>query len=117
MIATAAIPLQTENIFGQNQTNVNQQVINFTKLVEEQFTLDRLGLGFSLPDLQVLYESPTTLVLIGEGPQFNSLGQVIDNAKQTGYNIDSVTAITESARPVGGTVRLTDIYTVFLSRE
>jgi hypothetical protein len=66
---------------AQNQTAPAEQVTNFTKLVEEQYTFDRLGLSFSLPDLEVLYESPSTLVLRGEGPQFQSLGEVIDRAK------------------------------------
>ena len=102
---------------AQNQTAPAEQVTNFTKLVEEQYTFDRLGLGFSLPDLEVLYESPSTLVLRGEGPQFKSLGEVIDRAKQNGFGIDSVTVFTESGRPVSGTVRLTDVYTIFMSKE
>jgi hypothetical protein len=102
---------------AQNQTAPAEQVTNFTKLVEEQYTFDRLGLGFSLPDLEVLYESPSTLVLRGEGPQFQSLGEVIDRAKQNGFGIDFVTVFTESGRPVSGTVRLTDVYTIFMSKE
>jgi hypothetical protein len=103
---------------AQNQTSPAEQVMNFTRLVEEQFTFDRLGLGFSLPDLEVLYESPETLVLRGEVDTFSSLGQVIDIAKQNGYNIDSTTVFTQSTpSAVTDGVTLTDTYTIFMSKE
>lgn len=112
--------VQSEGIIAQNQTpSTNGTVSNFTRLIEERFSFDRLQLGFTFPDLEVLYESPTTLVLRGKAPQpeFTSLGQVIDIAKQNGFKIDSVTVFTESSRPISGTVTLTDVYTVFMSRE
>ena len=112
--------IQTENIIAQNQTaSITGTVTNFTRLVEERFSFNRLQVGFPFPDLEVLYESPTTLVLRGKAPppEFTSLGQVIDIAKQNGFKIDSVTVFTESSRPISGTVTLTDVYTVFMSRE
>ena len=110
--------VQSEDIIAQIQTpSTNGTVSNFTRLIEERFSFDRLQLGFTFPE--VLYESPTTLVLRGKAPQpeFTSLGQVIDIAKQVGFKIDSVTIFTESSRPISGTVTLTDVYTIFMSRE
>jgi hypothetical protein len=120
LTAITILAVQIEGVIAQNQTaSTTGTVTNFTRLIEERFSFDRLQLGFTFPDLEVLYESPTTLVLRGKAPQpeFTSLGQVIDIAKQNGFKIDSVTVFTESSRPISGTVTLTDVYTVFMSRE
>jgi hypothetical protein len=120
LVTVAGMVGQSKDIVAQNQTVATPgSVTNFTKLVEDKFTFDRLGLGFTIPDLEVLYESPTTLVLRGKAPppEFTSLGQVIDIAKQNGYRIDTATVFTESSRPVAGTVTLTDVYTVFMAKE
>jgi hypothetical protein len=120
LTAITIFAVQSEGVIAQNQTaSTTGTIINFTRLIEERFSFDRLQLGFTFPDLEVLYESPTTLVLRGKAPQpeFTSLGQVIDIAKQNGFKIDSVTVFTESSRPISGTVTLTDVYTVFMSRE
>jgi hypothetical protein len=120
LTAITIFAVQSEGVIAQNQTaSTTGTVTNFTRLIEERFSFDRLQLGFTFPDLEVLYESPTTLVLRGKAPQpeFTSLGQVIDIAKQNGFKIDSVTVFTESSRPISGTVTLTDVYTVFMSRE
>lgn len=67
--------------------------------------------------LQKLYESPTTIVLRGEGPHFEPLGKAIDNAKQNGFSIDSVTVFTQQSQAFGTTRYLTDTYTVFMSKK
>ena len=66
---------------------------------------------------QKLYESPTTLVLRGEGPHLEFLGKAIDNAKLNGFTIDAVTAFTETSQPTGSTTILTDVYSVFMSKK
>ena len=120
LTAIVTMVVQNEDIHAQNETaSIPGITTNFTRLVEERYNFDRLQLGFTLPDLEVLYESPTTLVLRGKAPQpeFTSLGQVIDTAKQNGFKIDSVTVFTESSQPIGNRVTLTDVYTVFMSKE
>ena len=67
--------------------------------------------------LNKLYESPTTLVLRGEGPHFEPLGKAIDTAKQNGFSIDSVTVFTQQSQAFGNTTYLTDTYTVFMSKK
>lgn len=65
----------------------------------------------------VLFESPTTVILSLGSYSVNDLGKVIDMAKQGGYKIDSVTAITEQGRPSSeGTALLRPNYTVFMSK-
>ena len=66
---------------------------------------------------QKLYESPTTLVLRGEGPHFDPLGKAIDNATQNGFSIDSVTVFTQQSQADGTTRYLRDTYTVFMSKK
>jgi hypothetical protein len=66
---------------------------------------------------QKLYESPTTLVLRGEGPHLEFLGKAIDNAKLNGFTIDAVTVFTETSQPIGSTTILTDVYSVFMSKK
>jgi hypothetical protein len=67
--------------------------------------------------LQRMYESPQTIVLRGEGPNFEPLGKAIDQAKLDGFVIDSVTVFTETSQAYGNTRLLTDIYTVFMSKK
>ena len=72
-----------------------------------------------LDDLSLvkLYESDQTIVLRGEGPDFGSLGKASDQAKMKGFRIDSVTVFTETSRAYVNTRYLTDIYTVFMSKN
>jgi hypothetical protein len=86
------------------QTNTSN---NFTKLFEQK----------SISAVHVFYESPKTVVIRGEGPEFTYLGQAIDVVKQYGFSVDSVTVFTETSQPIGNTTYLTDIYTVFMSRK
>lgn len=85
------------------QTNTTN---NFTKLFEQK----------SISAVHVFYESPKTVVLRGEGPEFTNLGQAIDIVKENGFSVDSVTVL-ETSQPIGNIKYLTDIYTVFMSRK
>ena len=86
------------------QTNTTN---NFTKLFEQK----------SISAVHVFYESPKTVVLRGEGPEFTYLGQAIDVVKEYGFSVDSVTVFTETSQPIGNSTILTDVYTVFMSRK
>src|SRR4029078_13690418 len=86
------------------QTNTTN---NFTKLFEQK----------SISAVHVFYQSPKTVVLRGEGPEFTHLGQAIDVVKEYGFSVDSVTVFTETSQPIGNTTILTDVYTVFMSRK
>jgi hypothetical protein len=87
---------QVETISAQNQ---NQTI---TAAAADLF----LGVN-------VLFESPTVLILQGSTP--NHLGQVIDIAIQNGYKVDSVTLFTEK-EPGTSAIMLTPVHTVFMSK-
>src|SRR6476646_6776304 len=86
---------------------INAQTNTTTKLFEQK----------SISAVHVFYESPKTVVLRGEGPEFTYLGQAIDVVKEYGFSVDSVTVFTETSQPIGNSTYLTDIYTVFMSRK
>jgi hypothetical protein len=116
----AAIVGQSEDVVAQNQTvapplfagqvtNVTGPVTNFTKLIEDAYTFE-FEPGVIGPVLDLLHESPVTLVLRDESVEV--LGEVIDIAKRSGYQIDDVTVFTE----IRGEPTPTPIYTVFMSK-
>lgn len=109
----AAIVGQSEDVVAQNQTVgpplVAGPVINFTKLIEDAYTFE-FEPGVIGPVLDLLHESPVTLVLRDESVEV--LGEVIDIAKRSGYQIDDVTVFTE----IRGEPTPIPIYTVFMSK-
>lgn len=113
----AAIVGQSEDVVAQNQTVTNQTVTttgpitNFTKLIEDEYTSE-FEPGVFGPVLDLLHESPVTLVLRDDSIEI--LGEVIDIAKHSGYKIDDVTVFSESRGP--GIPVLIPIYTVFMSK-
>ena len=99
---SSSLTLMNQQINAQtNTTN------NFTKLFEQK----------SISAVHVFYESPKTVVLRGEGPEFTYLGKEIDVVKEYGFSVDSATVFTETSQPIGNTTYLTDVYIVFMSRK
>ena len=116
MATIAAIVGQSEDVVAQNQTNqtiepplVAGPVTNFTRLIEDAYTFE-FEPGVIGPVIDLLHESPSTLVLRDES--VDVLGEVIDIAIQSGYQIDDVTVFTENR----GDPIPTPIYTVFMSK-
>jgi hypothetical protein len=67
--------------------------------------------------VEVLYESPRTVILQGDPTYGNDVWQALDFLKQYGYKIDAVAQVTESeSSAIGNTRYLTPIYTMFLSK-
>lgn len=66
--------------------------------------------------VDVLYESPRTVILQGDPTYVNDIWEALDFLKQYGYKIDAVAQVTESSSAVGNTRYLTPIYTIFLSK-
>ena len=69
MITITIIPISLvpNVVFAQqNKTTATGPVTNFTKLVYEQFSSSGIITGVKIPALDVLYESPKSLVLRAE---------------------------------------------------
>jgi hypothetical protein len=119
-ILTLAI-IGTNGSYAQNQTQ-QEPTLNFTKLIQQKFSTAVPGIAppnNTLPNVEVLYQSNKTLVLRGDIENFDSLGSVIDIAKQQGYSLDTVTVFTttSSSSFLERTQSTsTDHYTVFMSR-
>ena len=65
--------------------------------------------GKAIPKVDILYESPTNLIVRSDSIHSQYLGNVIDFANKLGYNISSTTVFTDG--------NLLDYYTVFMSKR
>ena len=79
---------------------------NLTATIQSKF-------GFGV---NVIYESPHTIILSGKTVYSNELWQAVDLVKQFGYRIDAVTQVTEESEVILKTRYLTPVYTIFLSK-
>jgi hypothetical protein len=80
---------------GQITTTASTQIVNFTELFEQKF-VSRLG---APPPVRVVYQSPTTVILVGHAKILNTkialvnnqqLWQAVDIVKEQGFTVDSV---------------------------
>ena len=78
---------------GQTITT-STQIVNFTRLFEQKF-VSHLG----APPVRVVYQSPTTVILVGHAKILNTkialvnnqqLWQAVDIVKEQGFTVDSV---------------------------
>jgi hypothetical protein len=108
----SVIPSLTSNSYAQN--NQTTTSLNFTKLIEQKFTITYQGVTPE-PKVHVLYQSSKSLVLYSPPKFFKELGSVVDIAKQEGYTID---AMTETIDPTIGLSSSSDpdTYTIFMSK-
>lgn len=65
--------------------------------------------GKAIPKVDILYESPTNLIVRSDSIHSQYLGNVIDLANKLGYHISSTTVFTDG--------NLIDYYTVFMSKK
>ena len=77
-------------------TTTSTQIVNFTQLFEQKF-VSHLG----APSVRVVYQSPTTVILVGHAKILNTkialvnnqqLWQAVDIVKEQGFTVDSVVA-------------------------
>jgi hypothetical protein len=85
---------QQQSLTNGQTTTTSTQIVNFTQLFEQKF-VSHLG----APPVRVVYQSPTTVILVGHAKILNTkialvnnqqLWQAVDIVKEQGFNIDSV---------------------------
>ena len=85
---------QQQSLTNGQTTTTSTQIVNFTQLFEQKF-VSHLG----APPVRVVYQSPTTVILVGHAKILNTkialvnnqqLWQAVDIVKEQGFNVDSV---------------------------
>ena len=93
-LSTIAQQQQQPRTNGQTSTTTSTQIVNFTQLFEQKF-VSHLG----TPPVQVIYQSPATVILVGHAKILNTkialvnnqqLWQAVDIVKEQGFTVDSV---------------------------
>jgi len=105
ILCTAVLGSYCSSVLAQVTSNTTNTNTNLTATMPLKF-------GF---DVNVLFESPNTLILSGKSEDNNNLWQAVDFAKQFGYKIDAVSQVTES-EVIYKTRYLSPVYTIFLSK-
>ena len=94
MSVTLATIAQQQQPRTNGQRTTSTQIVNFTQLFEQKF-VSHLG----APPVRVVYQSPTTVILVGHAKILNTkialvnnqqLWQAVDIVKEQGFNVDSV---------------------------
>lgn len=93
------------SVFAQVTSNTTLPNTNLTASIYDKF-----------PFVNVLFETPHTLILSGETTYNTDLWEALDLVKQFGYKIDAVAQVTEQSSAIGNTRYLTPVYTIFLSK-
>ena len=92
-VTLSTIAQQQPRTNGQT-TTTSTQIVNFTQLFEQKFVSHIGG-----PPVRVVYQSPTTVILIGHAKILNTkialvnnqqLWQAVDIVKEQGFTVDSV---------------------------
>ena len=92
-VTLSTIAQQQPRTNGQT-TTTSTQIVNFTQLFEQKF-VSHLG----TPPVQVIYQSPATVILVGHAKILNTkialvnnqqLWQAVDIVKEQGFTVDSV---------------------------
>jgi len=87
---------QQQSLTNGQTTTTSTQIVNFTQLFEQKF-VSHLG----APSVRVVYQSPTTVILVGHAKILNTkialvnnqqLWQAVDIVKEQGFTVDSVVA-------------------------
>ena len=92
-VTLSTIAQQQPRTNGQT-TTTSTQIVNFTQLFEQKF-VSHIG----APPVRVVYQSPTTVILVGHAKILNTkialvnnqqLWQAVDIVKEQGFTVDSV---------------------------
>jgi hypothetical protein len=109
IIFTAIVVSYYLSAFAQVVPNNTTTNVNLTQTISTKF----LG-------IEVLFESPQTLILRGEPTEYQfgsgNLWEAVDVAKKVGYKIDAVAQVTEESSAIGNTRYLSPVYTIFFSK-
>jgi hypothetical protein len=93
-VTLSTIAQQQQPRTNAQTTTTSTQIANFTQLFEQKF-VSHLG----APPVRVVYQSPTTVILVGHAKILNTkialvnnqqLWQAVDIVKEQGFNVDSV---------------------------
>ena len=85
---------QQQSLTNGQTTTTSTQIVNFTQLFEQKF-VSYVG----TPPVRVVYQSPTTVILVGHAKILNTkialvnnqqLWQAVDIVKEQGFTVDSV---------------------------
>jgi hypothetical protein len=85
---------QQQSLTNGQTTTTSTQIVNFTQLFEQKF-VSHVG----TPPVQVIYQSPATVILVGHAKILNTkialvnnqqLWQAVDIVKEQGFTVDSV---------------------------
>lgn len=94
MSVTLSTIAQQQPRTNAQTTTTSTQIVNFTQLFEKKF-VSHLG----APPVRVVYQSPTTVILVGHAKILNTnialvnnqqLWQAVDIVKEQGFTVDSV---------------------------
>lgn len=111
ILFTALVVSCCSSIWAQVSSNTTTVSTNLTGTISTKFV-----------GVEVLFESPQTLILQGEQTTVDihgivgSLWEAVDLAKTNGYKIDAVAQVTEESSAIGNTRYLTPVYTIFFSK-
>jgi hypothetical protein len=93
-VTLSTIAQQQQPRTNAQTTTTSTQIVNFTQLFEQKF-VSHLG----APPVRVVYQSPTTVILVGHAKILNTkialvnnqqLWQAVDIVKEQGFTVDSV---------------------------
>ena len=93
-VTLSTLAQQQQSLTNGQTTTISTQIVNFTQLFEQKF-VSHLG----APPVRVVYQSPTTVILVGHAKILNTkialvnnqqLWQAVDIVKEHGFTIDSV---------------------------
>jgi hypothetical protein len=93
-VTLSTIAQQQQPRTNAQTTTTSTQIANFTQLFEQKF-VSHLG----APPVRVVYQSPTTVILVGHAKILNTkialvnnqqLWQAVDIVKEQGFTVDSV---------------------------
>jgi hypothetical protein len=93
-VTLSTIAQQQQPRTNAQTTTTSTQIANFTQLFEQKF-VSHLG----APPVLVVYQSPTTVILVGHAKILNTkialvnnqqLWQAVDIVKEQGFTVDSV---------------------------
>jgi hypothetical protein len=93
-VTLSTLAQQQQSLTNGQTTTISTQIVNFTQLFEQKF-VSHLG----APPVRVVYQSPTTVILVGHAKILNTkialvnnqqLWQAVDIVKEQGFNVDSV---------------------------
>jgi hypothetical protein len=98
----------SQGVLAQTTQNNTQTVLPQSTVITDLLQQRGISTG-----VELVFESPTTVIFKGDIGPNATLAFAIDTAKENGYSIDAVTVYTPTPRAEGSPE---DVYTVFMSK-